>query len=107
MIHSELCSACGGPLQLGVGLVIIFTKLHFHSGSAFYENFGRKKSIIASSFITIASSFVGFFCNSYELLLLIRFSQGVDALVTSAAVYIWGSELVPARYRHLYNGYKV
>ena len=21
MIHSELCSACGGPLQLGVGLV--------------------------------------------------------------------------------------
>ena len=22
MIHSELCSACGGPLQLGVGLVI-------------------------------------------------------------------------------------
>ena len=22
MIHSELCSACGGPLQLGVGLVL-------------------------------------------------------------------------------------
>ena len=21
MIHSELCSACGGPLQLGIGLV--------------------------------------------------------------------------------------
>ena len=23
MIHSELCSACGGPLQLSVGLVFI------------------------------------------------------------------------------------
>ena len=23
MIHSELCSACGGPLQLGVWLVYI------------------------------------------------------------------------------------
>ena len=23
MIHSELCSACGGPLQLGVGLVYL------------------------------------------------------------------------------------
>ena len=22
MIHSELCSACGGPLQLSVGLVL-------------------------------------------------------------------------------------
>ena len=27
MIHSELCSACGGPLQLGVGLVIVFCHL--------------------------------------------------------------------------------
>ena len=26
MIHSELCSACGGPLQLGVGLVFISNK---------------------------------------------------------------------------------
>ena len=24
MIHSELCGACGGPLQLGVGLVYLF-----------------------------------------------------------------------------------
>ena len=26
MIHSELCSACSGPLQLGVGLVIYTNK---------------------------------------------------------------------------------
>ena len=24
MIHSELCSACSGPLQLGVGIVLLF-----------------------------------------------------------------------------------
>ena len=31
MIHSELCSAYGGPLQLGVGLVIIIKRSVKHS----------------------------------------------------------------------------
>ena len=31
MIHSELCSACG-PLQLGVGLVLMRAEEDIHSG---------------------------------------------------------------------------
>ena len=32
MIHSELCSACGGPLKLGVELVLMRAEEDIHSG---------------------------------------------------------------------------
>ena len=34
MIHSELCSACSGPLQLGVGLVLYRFKIIFYKSSS-------------------------------------------------------------------------
>ena len=46
MIHSELCSACGSPLQFGVGLV----NLNF---KAFYENCLRLSDKTLQSCITI------------------------------------------------------
>ena len=42
MIHSELCSACGGPLQLGVGLVFLsFHILFFPFSPSTHPIFGR------------------------------------------------------------------
>ena len=73
-------------------------------GGFCFDNLGRKKAILVGCSLTTTAAFVGYFCKSYELLLFIRATQGFGNLVSATAVYIWGSEMAPDRYRNHYNG---
>ena len=74
MIHSELCSACGGPLQLGVGLVYIPISRLLHLQNRTLQNFIYWRQVIATTVTKIKyihldrSGFVSFVPHLTKLL---------------------------------------
>ena len=69
------------------------------------DNFGRKKSCIIGSIGAVLGTFVGTFCKSYALLLIVRIMQGMGNFIALTGCYVLLLEILPAKLRNYANGY--
>ena len=67
-------------------------------GGIAYDLVGPKKTILSSEVVLVAASLVGgTLCNSYLVLLGVRFFQGVGVYMAIMGSFILATDLLPAR----------